>query len=631
LARVLEATEKLWIREIRDPRRPRREGAKAGKGSMNVQMPDRPTARVLVVDVDEPGRSRLRTHLDEAGYRTDVAGDGGSARALLASTEYAVVISESELPDVSATALVEYLRRDMPGVQVILMDRQPTVASAAAALRAGACDYLAKPVDRNAALRSVGNAVRIKEVEDERRRLAAENRAWQSGLERLVEERTRALQEANRRLEAAMLELQIRQDDVIRQERLNALGQMVSGIAHDFNNALMPIVGLSDYFLTHADALANPDRLRADLESIRASAEAAMDVVRRLREFYRPEEALIATELSLARLVDQVFLLTEPSWKVQAGAEGRIIRAVNDVPASLPPVLVSEPRLREVLINLVLNAADALPTGGTIRIGATCDTEFFTLTVADTGTGMSEETLRHCFEPFYTTKGPRGSGLGLATVYGIVTRHGGQVTVDSKRNRGTTFTIRLPLAPRKATPAAAPTPAAPASSVAGLPASPPAASPAAPPTATPTATPAATPAAAPTAPLTATYTVLVVDDEFRARDLIVRFLQLKGHTVLAAESGQEGLEVFRRNRVDVVMTDRGMPDLSGDVVAADVKRQSPTTPVIMLTGFGDLMNVRQEHPDGVDLLVAKPVTPDQLQAAVMRVMAPRNGKEKPGT
>lgn len=572
---------------------------------MNVQMPDRPTARVLVVDVEEPGRSRLRTHLDEAGYRTDVAGDGGSARALLASTEYAVVISESELPDVSATALVEYLRRDMPGVQVILMDRQPTVASAAAALRAGACDYLAKPVDRNAALRSVGNAVRIKEVEDERRRLAAENRAWQSGLERLVEERTRALQEANRRLEAAMLELQIRQDDVIRQERLNALGQMVSGIAHDFNNALMPIVGLSDYFLTHADALANPDRLRADLESIRASAEAAMDVVRRLREFYRPEEALIATELSLARLVDQVFLLTEPSWKVQAGAEGRIIRAVNDVPASLPPVLVSEPRLREVLINLVLNAADALPTGGTIRIGATCDTEFFTLTVADTGTGMSEETLRHCFEPFYTTKGPRGSGLGLATVYGIVSRHGGQVTVDSKRNRGTTFTIRLPLAPRKATPAAAPPPAA-----------------------RPPTRQAASP---PATPLTATYTVLVVDDEFRARDLIVRFLQLKGHTVLAAESGQEGLEVFRRNRVDVVMTDRGMPDLSGDVVAADVKRQSPTTPVIMLTGFGDLMNVRQEHPDGVDLLVAKPVTPDQLQAAVMRVMAPRNGQEKPGT
>ena len=412
-----------------------------------------------------------------------------------------------------------------------------------------------------------------------------ERRKYQDNLEKLVAERTQALQDANQRLEAALVEVQRSQEEIIKHERLSALGQMVSGIAHDFNNALMPIVGLSSYFLSDPNALNNPDQFRTDLEDIMRSASAAVDVVRRLREFYRPEDALDTTSVSLSKLVDQVVLLTEPAWKVQAEAEGRRIRVVNDI-GDIPPIPANEPRLREALVNLVLNAVDALPNGGAIRLSATCDAETVNLRISDTGSGMSDEVRKRCFEPFFTTKGKRGSGLGLAMVYGIVTRHGGQITVESEKDKGTTFTIRLPLTQR----------------------------------------PPSLPEEEPQTPMgvsTAVFNVLVVDDEEWARVLIRRFLTLKGHTVLTVASGREALDTFRREPVDLVITDRAISDMSGDRIATEIKRLSPTTPVIMLTGFGDIMEVRREKPADVDYVLGKPVTPAQLQEAVIRTMSRR--------
>jgi len=280
--------------------------------------------------------------------------------------------------------------------------------------------------------------------------------------------------------------------------------------------------------------------------------------------------------------VDQVVLLTEPAWKVQAQAEGRDIRIVNDI-GDLPPIPANEPRLREALINLVLNAVDAMPKGGAICLSAECAAETVTLRISDTGVGMPDDVRKRCFEPFFTTKGKRGSGLGLAMVYGIVTRHGGQITVESELDKGTTFTIRLPLAHQEA----------------------------------------ATPPQKPDIPVggpAPVLKVLVVDDEEWARVLIKRFVSLKGHTVLTAASGQEALEIFRREPVDLVITDRAIPDMGGDPIAAEIKRLSPATPVVMLTGFGDIMEARREKPAGVDYLIGKPLTPDQHQEAVIRVM-----------
>jgi CheY-like chemotaxis protein/anti-sigma regulatory factor (Ser/Thr protein kinase) len=312
-----------------------------------------------------------------------------------------------------------------------------------------------------------------------------------------------------------------------------------------------------------------------------------------------------ATSVNLSNLMEQVVLLTAPAWKVQAQAAGRSIRLVNEI-GDLPPLRANEPRLREALINLVLNAVDALPKGGTIRLRAESSGETVTLRISDTGVGMTEAVRKRCFEPFFTTKGKHGSGLGLAMVYGIVTRHGGQITVDSTKDQGTTFTLRLPLVQQTA--------------------------------ATPANEPLA-PVGEHPPPLSATLLrsdcgnvlssdssekpapvlkILIVDDDKSARVLIKRFLELKDHTVLAVSTGQEALEAFRRDPVDLVITDRAMPDMGGDQIAVEIKRLSPTTPIIMLTGFGDIMTVRREKPDGVDCVLGKPITPSQLQEAVIR-------------
>ena len=307
-----------------------------------------------------------------------------------------------------------------------MMTGEPTVETAAEVVRAGAADYLTKPFPREAVLRSVANAAKIKRIEDEKRRLQEANRQYQDNLENLVAERTQALQDSNRRLEAALLEVRRGQEELVKQERLSALGQMVSGIAHDLNNTLGPAVGLSAHLLSGADAPGNPDRIRADLEAIRSSACAAADVVRRLREFYRPEDALDTTNVNLGGLADQAILLAEPAWKAQAQAEGRDIRVVNEI-GDLPPIPVNESRLREALVNLVLNAVDAMPKGGAIRLSAECAAETVTLRVSDTGAGMSDDVRKRCFEPFFTTKGKRGSGLGLATERRTASRGNGFV------------------------------------------------------------------------------------------------------------------------------------------------------------------------------------------------------------
>jgi len=405
-------------------------------------------------------------------------------------------------------------------------------------------------------------------------------------LRQLVEERTRAqeaLGESNLRLEQALEDLHRAQQKLVQQERLRALGQMASGVTHDFNNALTPILGFTDFLLARPQILDDREKTLAYLANVNTAAKDASQVVKRLREFYRPrDEAELFPLVAIDAIIRQAVSLTQPKWKDQAQARGVSVD-VETVLGTTPLLPGSESALREMLTNMIFNSVDAMPHGGTITLRSSTDNGHVVLEVSDTGTGMTEEVRNRCLEPFFTTKGEEGTGLGLPMVYGIASRHGGSVEIESAPGQGTTLRVRLPLD----------TSAVPSEEVMI--------------------------GSRPTA--VGPLRVLVVDDEPRIRSLVCEYLATDHHKVETAGDGVEALEKLRLNRFDLIVTDRSMPRMSGEQLATAAKRQCPSTPVLLLTGFGEMMADQNERPEGVDLIVTKPVTMDALRDAIVKLMA----------
>jgi signal transduction histidine kinase len=390
------------------------------------------------------------------------------------------------------------------------------------------------------------------------------------------------LHATNRELAKALAELKATQKQVIQQERLSAIGQMASGIAHDFNNTLTPILGFSELLLNNEAVLQNPKQARRFIEMLRTSAQDAASVVSRLREFYRPAEANAEfPAVDLTRIVQQAVSLTEPKWKTQAQASGIHIE-IKTIFRDAPLVAGEEPALREVLANLIFNAVDAMPQGGRINIEVALEDGKVVLRVGDTGTGMSEEVRQRCLEPFFSTKGERGTGLGLSMVYGIIERHRGQLEIESEPGKGTTFIIRLPCADATAQAARA-TDIHPVARVGAL-------------------------------------AVLVVDDDERVCEVVAEYLRTDGHRVVVVTSGGAAVAEVREKKFDVVFLDRAMPEMSGDQAAELIKQLQPDLPVIMLTGFGALIEVTGSRPRAVDAVLGKPVTLAMLRQTLAKFL-----------
>jgi four helix bundle suffix protein len=396
-----------------------------------------PPSKILVVD-DEPSiRITLREFLTRAGYDVDVAEDVERALTLLAGKQHDVVVSDIIMPSVSGVSLLSKIRENMPDVQVLMITGQPTVETAAQAVRAGACDYLVKPVNKDTILRTVANAARIKKLLDEKRRLEADNLQYQKNLEQLVQQRTLELNEALSRLKNA-------QESLIQQERMNALGQMASGIAHDFNNALMPVVGFSDFLLSESGALDDREGTIDMLKMIRSAGQDAQQIVRRVRASCKPDHTR-HSEVNLAQVLESAVELTMPKWKEQMNSRGATVNIVKEF-GIVPSIMGSEGELREAFTNLIHNAVDAMPAGGTINLRLKLhDRKTVLCEVSDTGSGMDEMTRRRCLEPFFTTKGVIGTGLGLSMACGIVKRHCGRIEIDSKPGLGTTVQMTFPV------------------------------------------------------------------------------------------------------------------------------------------------------------------------------------------
>ena len=412
---------------------------------------------------------------------------------------------------------------------------------------------------------------------------------------RNITERKRAeeaLREANLRLEKTLAELQTTQQQIIQQERLRALGQMASGVAHDFNNALTPILGYCQLIFMVPATLDDKEKTMGYLKLMNIAAKDASSIVTRLREFYRERaEDEIFSPVDLNPLVKQTIQLTEAKWKDQAQSDGITINVRTDL-QKVPFINGNSSELRNTLTNLIFNAVDAMKRSfasplrseqenGTITIRTHLDNDFVVLEVSDTGIGMTDEVQQRCFEPFFSTKDESGTGLGLAMVHGIIRRHEGTIDVLSKPGEGTTFIIRLPISVEERAESEG--------------------------------------RAAETT--TRSMRVLLVDDKPMVRDVITKYLTTDGHTVQTANNGREGLETFYKGRFDLVITDKAMPDMNGIQLAILIKQIAPNKPIIMLTGFGDMMKMTGDVPAEIDCLLSKPVTLNDFREALAKVIA----------
>ncbi len=367
--------------------------------------------------------------------------------------------------------------------------------------------------------------------------------------------------EARRRQAEEMADnLERSQGQLVKTERLRALGEMAAGVAHDFNNLLSVILGRAELMLRR---VREPAMVR-DLEAVRRAAQDGADTVRRIQEFTRTRRTRAFERVDLGDVAREVIDLTRPRWELEAQSRG--VRYEFSVDGVAPPVAGRPEELREVLTNLVTNAVDAMPDGGrcTVRLGA--EPEWAVVSVRDTGVGMEEDMRRRVFEPFFTSKGPRGTGLGLAVSWGIVTRHGGTIEVDSVPGEGSTFIVRLPV------PVTVP------DVVTGVTMPPPARA----------------------------ARVLIIEDEPEVQAVLADMLREAGYVVSVARDGDNGLEHCEAEPVDIVLSDISMPGLSGWDVAARLRARFPAIPIGFVTGWGDQLDPERLTRTGVSFVIAKP-------------------------
>jgi signal transduction histidine kinase len=549
-----------------------------------------PRSRVLWADDNSDMRDYVGRLLAEQ-YEVTAVADGVAALASARAAPPDLVLTDVMMPGLDGFGLLRELRshEGTRAIPVVLLSARAGEESAVEGLHAGADDYLIKPFSARELMARVGTHLELAKL---RREGAAE-------LERQVKERTSELLQTCQDLEVEVTErreaerkLRETQQVAMQQERLRALGQMASGIAHDINNAISPASIYTESLLETETSLS--EHARGHLVTIQRAIDDVAKTVTRMREFCRRREPqLTLAPVRLNTLAQQVVDLTRVRWSDMPQQHGTVIGLVTDLAPELPEIMGAESEIRDALVNLVLNAVDAMPEGGTLTlrtkaVSGRLDALGVALPrrvhveVADTGVGMDEDMRRRCIEPFFTTKGERGTGLGLAMVYGVVHRHSAGIEIESEPDKGTVMRLVFSVSevpavvvdqpPRRAT--------------------------------------------RPTF-----QRILLVDDDPRLLETLRDTLETDGHTVVAFNGGQGGIDAFmaaqsRGEPFSVVITDLGMPVVDGRRVAEALNKASPSTPVILLTGWGQPVCENGDLPANVRRVLGKPPKMRELREAL---------------
>ena len=522
---------------------------------------------ILVVDDELASLSAIERVLVKAGYENLLLlSDSSQIFECLSEFRPDLIITDLEMPEVDGFGVLR-LTQEMtqPGeiLPVLVITGNDSMDIKRRALAAGATDFLSKPCDPVELQTRVRNLLRM-------RSLQQHTQNYSEQLELTVAERTKELTKA-------LADLKESQRHMMQEERLRAFAAMAGGVVHDFNNTLMTISGYSGLLLREPEIFQNEEELRRTVEIINQAATDAGHVVDRLREFYSAREAREDTEtIDFNTVVEEAVQLTQPKWHSVAMAEGRRIDFDFDF-SPVPAIAGRKAELREILVNLIFNAVDAMPKGGTITCGTRSRGSHVVFELADNGVGMTPEVLQDCKKAFFTTKGEKGTGLGLSMVASIVERHGGHLEIQSTPGAGTLVRIGFPVAPVREEPQAATAPEKPRA-----------------------------------------LKIMVVDDDPHMRNVVSRLLAKAGHSVTQVSNGQEALAQTERARFDLLLTDHAMPGMTGLELASLMRGVDPNQRVILFTGYP--MSPK-DTPRDIACLLKKPAQPDELQLAIARAMA----------
>lgn len=515
---------------------------------------------ILVVDDSKVQLFSISLLLRKEGYVVEDFHDPLSAKAALEKKHFDLVLCDLQMPEFDGIAVLRLAKSLYPLMPVIIMTAYGDRESAIEALSIGAEDYIFKASGKREEEEFL---IRIRRA-IEKAKLQKSLINYQEHLEQMVQARTRELQEA--------------QEQLIQSEKLRSLGIMTNGIAHDFNNILGVILGRTQLLMRKI----RDGEVLGDLKTIEMASLKGSSTIRRMQDYTRIRKDELFTSLQLNEIVAEVIEITKTRWKDEAHERGVTIH-LNTEYGDIPYINGNESELKDVLINVVFNAIDAMPGGGTITIRTAPEKidndPWVKLEIEDTGLGIAEEVQSKVFEPFFTTKESGGWGLGMSVAYGIIQRHKGNIRFSSAPNRGTTFYLRFPGAlflqqvPQ------------PKASQGG-------------------------------STDHKHKKILVIDDDDSMRVMLSEILEIDRHEVVSASSGMEALRLFKEDRFDVVLTDLGMPEMSGWDLAHEIKSMAPETRIIMITGWGTQLDRQKALDSGVEKILPKPVSCEEILRCV---------------